>query len=293
MTTHNLETLERALRECNVGILDIAGAARRIWDGFGPGALEVIKACEAELWAARLVGDPEASELVDTPREDARLEDEMAAKARELFSGSDLIDVLDDLCLEEAEAEERARMAADDTSDDDEEDEVEATCYDVVDGAERTRTVRVDRASAIRAAAEYLDAEEADGEWRYTAAEDGAAVYRLSEQDMIDAGASIEHSQGEWYSLWCASCGEAAPETVTVTASEMDALTWHVPPVCAGQIVETAYAVAPGTDRVYRRCTDSSDGSVDIAVAEIPGDVEPWQAEPQASTWTPVVVEGR
>lgn len=54
-----------------------------------------------------------------------------------------------------------------------------------------------------------------------------------------------------------------------------------VPPECAGQIVEDAYAV--GDDVLVRRTTDRSDRSVSYAscrLDEVRGPIEPWNRAP-------------
>lgn len=59
-------------------------------------------------------------------------------------------------------------------------------------------------------------------------------------------------------------------------------LTFHVPPSCAGQIVERSFAC--DADRIYMRVLDRSDRSEEIVVFEHPEDecdFEPWNREPE------------
>lgn len=62
----------------------------------------------------------------------------------------------------------------------------------------------------------------------------------------------------------------------------ISAPTYHVPPVCQGQIVERAYAQVG--DVLLVRAIDKSDGSVDYWMVALHGNeiesIEPWNDEP-------------
>lgn len=69
-----------------------------------------------------------------------------------------------------------------------------------------------------------------------------------------------------------------------ITQQQLDELTWHVPPRCQGQIVEYAYAVDGDREVLWERVTDCSDGSVSYSyadLADVDGDVEPWNEMPE------------
>lgn len=69
-------------------------------------------------------------------------------------------------------------------------------------------TWRGDKKDAIRAAEEHLGAEpQDDGSWIYEA-EETSEQYRLTEDEMLMAGAAILDGRLDWYSIWCASTGE-------------------------------------------------------------------------------------
>lgn len=73
--------------------------------------------------------------------------------------------------------------------------------------------------------------------------------------------------------------------------TKYELLSYTVPPVNQGQIVEVAYAVTP--DEVVRRTFDKSDRSVSYETAdlcEMSGEFEPWNRVPSVSrgAWTPV-----
>jgi hypothetical protein len=59
----------------------------------------------------------------------------------------------------------------------------------------------------------------------------------------------------------------------------LDSLTYHVPPIAQGQIVERAYAYGEDGELILR-VTDHSDRSVSFAVAEGYDGIEPWNGEP-------------
>jgi len=76
-------------------------------------------------------------------------------------------------------------------------------------------------------------------------------------------------------------------------------LSWIAPPICAGQIVEVAYALDLDRERLWRRRTDRSDGSVSlewVSYCDIPEDafeaLDPVNEEPQidGALWQEVEV---
>jgi len=69
----------------------------------------------------------------------------------------------------------------------------------------------------------------------------------------------------------------------------MKDLTYHVAPEDQGQMVEYAYAADAEHDRMVRRVTDRSDGSVRYQVADAPDRWEPWNRAPEPATWTPAL----
>lgn len=81
------------------------------------------------------------------------------------------------------------------------------TCYDVVESLDCTRTVRRN-ADDLAAGARELGAVMVGRSWYYRPDETGEVI-RLRRADVESAGASARCARGEWYSLWCASCGIA------------------------------------------------------------------------------------
>ena len=67
-------------------------------------------------------------------------------------------------------------------------------------------------------------------------------------------------------------------------------LTWHVAPADQGQMIEIAYAADTEHERVWRRSTDHSDGSVSYGyadAADMSGQFQPWNGAPDipADSW--------
>ena len=85
-----------------------------------------------------------------------------------------------------------------------------ATVYDLDDCVDGSRSILVSDEEAreyLHAAVEWLDAVRVDaGGWVYLAHEVNR-WYMLDQDELIDAGASLEHARGDWYSLWCATTG--------------------------------------------------------------------------------------
>ena len=68
---------------------------------------------------------------------------------------------------------------------------------------------------------------------------------------------------------------------------------WHMPPACAGQIVERTYGASE--DFIFLRTHDRSDGEISVKAWKHPigcPPFEPWNGRPQVGRWVGEIYRG-